>query len=389
MMAAPATKASGAKQETASLYQDPTRRLFGNGSFDQLPAVLADLKPKSILLVLGQKSFRASAYFSKLQEMLEPYQVLETAAVPQNPTQIFVQEGIDRLKGQSFDVTLAIGGGSVLDTAKLWNVISRQPVTDLAAYMDRTPPIAVRAPVLITLPTTAGTGSEVTPYASLETREKKKITIGHPALYPSIAIIDPEMTYSMPAYVSASTGFDAVSQAIESFWSVHATPFSQTHSLRALELMMRHLKTVVAAPSDAEARAAMSLGSCEAGLAIAHTKTTAVHSVSYPITAHFSVAHGHACALTLSSFIRFNAPVMKEAGLPLCRAAGARDYDDMANQIDALMDQVRLERKLSGLGIREDGIKLILRDGFRPDRIKNNPRPVTREDLQKILNQIR
>lgn len=365
-------------------YKNPTQRLFGNGSFTRLPQVLSAFNAEKVLLVLGQQSFKKSLHFQKLKSYLEPYEIIAEISVSQNPTQSEIQSEINRLRSIPFNLVLAIGGGSVLDVGKLLATVPFQIETDLSVYF-HSPAFGDKSVPLVVLPTTSGTGSEVTPYVSLETSEKKKLTIGHSALYPTLTIIDPELTYSMPSYLTACTGFDALSQAIESYWSIHSTAFSTTHSLRALELIIKNLKKVIAYPRDADARLAMALGSCEAGLAIAQTKTTAVHSVSYPITAHFKIAHGHACALTLSSFIRFNGPVLKNQGMPLLKAFGTSTYDRMAVEIDELMDSAGLKRKLSSLQIDRAGIDIILRDGFRPDRINNNPRPVTREDLEKIL----
>lgn len=339
-------------------------------------------------MALGQRSFRASSFYAKLMEMLEPFEMVPATPIPSNPTQDFIQEEINRLKGVSFDLILAIGGGSVLDTAKLLSFLPHQDQADLDACLAGNFPHLKPPRPLIAVPTTAGTGSEVTPYASLETPEKKKVTVSHPALYPSLALIDPELTHSMPAYVTASTGFDALSQAIESFWSIHATPSSTTHSLRSVELILPSLIKAVENPEEGEARLAMSRASCEAGLAIAQTRTTAVHSVSYPITAHFGIAHGHACALTLASFVRFNAPVLKEKGRPLLALFQDKDYEAMAGQIESLMEGAGLERRLSKLKINESELELILRDGFRPDRIHNNPRPVSRQELSEILRDI-
>lgn len=370
-------------------YQNPTRRILRNGCFEDLPTVLSSLTPRKILRVLGEKSFRCSSHYPSLDQMLEPYDVIFSQPVAQNPTQAFIQEAIHLLKSRPVDLVLAIGGGSVLDVSKLLASIPWQEKTDLTDYIDRPFDLSVRSLPLVALPTTAGTGSEVTPYASLETHEKKKITLGHPFFYPSVALIDPELCYSMPAYVTACTGFDALSQAIESFWSMNATPFSRTHALRAAALILQSFEKAYQNPWNPEARFDMSLASCEAGLAIAQTKTTAVHSVSYPITAHFQVAHGHACALTLAEFVRFNAPVLKEEGKPLLNVLKTSSYEAAAQKIETLMRQVSLERSLSKLGIDDEGIDLIIQDGFRPDRIKNNPRPVQAGDLKNILKAIR
>lgn len=372
----------------SSFYENPTKRLLGNGCFLRISDLVKSFKPCTLLLVLGERSFRNSSFFPRLQEMLAPYQVIYSTPVTQNPTQEFIQEEAARLRDRSFDLVLAIGGGSVLDVGKILATLSKQDDMNLDSYLSGKVEFVNKPVPLIVVPTTSGSGSEVTPYASLETRERQKITLSHPFFYPCEALIDPELTYTMPGYLTASTGFDALSQAIESFWSVQATPFSRTHALRALELIHLNLEQVFRESKSSEGRFAMSLASCEAGLAIAQTKTTAVHSVSYPITTHFHVPHGHACALTLASFVRFNAVVLKEQGYPMLKIFGVNDYESMAMKIEALMDNLDLERSLSKLGIQEDGIELILRDGFRPDRIKNNPRHVGVEDLRIMLKSL-
>lgn len=371
--------------KTSAPSLNPTKRIFGFGCFSQLPDLLKKFNPNKILIVLGQKSFRNSPHFEKMKVMLNPYACFDAEPVSQNPDEISLQEEINRLKTESYDLVLAIGGGSVLDAAKLFAAIPFQKNSDLSFYLSGPFDFKAKTVPLIAIPTTAGTGSEVTPYSSVETRDKKKYTISHSKFYPAVAVMDPELTYSMPPYVTASTGFDALSQAIESFWSVHASPDTKPYSLKALTLILNNFEKVIKNPSSAEARSGMLFGSCEAGLAIAQTKTTAVHSVSYPITAYFKVAHGHACALTLSSFVRFNAPVLKQEGAPLLKAFGVQDYEPMAKKIDDFMTAAGLSRHLADFGIDEKGIEIILRDGFRPDRIKNNPRPVSHEDLKKIL----
>ncbi len=373
---------------TGAAYQNPVRCHVARGAFARLAEVLAGFKPRRILVVLGGQSFRRSEFYPKFLEMLGPYLHFFSSPVSSNPQFAFLNEELARLKRENFDLVLAVGGGSVIDAAKLFALLPAQAITDLDAYVDKPWKLTAPGRPLIAVPTTAGTGSEVTPFSSLETRDKKKFSLTHPALYPAVALVDSDLCLSMPAYVTACTGFDALSQAIESFWSVQACPESQAHSLRGLEAILSGFERVMKNPGDREARFAMSLGSCEAGLGISHAKTTAVHSVSYPMTAHFNVAHGHACALTLAEFVRFNAPVLKETGKPLLARFNAPDYEKMATAIEGLMGPAGLERSLSKVGIDEKGREVVVRDGFRPDRVKNNPRPLSAEDLKKILKKI-
>lgn len=368
---------------------NPVRCTVEKGAFQRLPEVLSGFCPKRILVVLGGQSFRRSAHFQELERWLAGYEHFFSEPVAANPKAEFIQEEINRLAGQPYDLVLAIGGGSVLDTAKLFAVIPGQTQRELKTYLQNGFELTGPVRPLVALPTTAGTGSEVTPFSSFETGEKKKISMSHPALYPAVALVDPGLCMTMPAYVTACTGFDALSQAIESFWSVNANEESREHSLKGLERILTGFAKVARDPADEGARLAMSKGSCEAGFAIAHARTTAVHSVSYPITAHFNVAHGHACGLTLAEFIRFNAPVLAAEGQPLLKRFGEKDYEGMAASVESLMKTVGLERALSKLGIDQAGEQVILKEGFRPDRVKNNPRPLTVEDLQVILEKIR
>jgi len=373
--------------EAAESALNPTRKVFGDGTFEHLPSIVESYAPRSILLVLGERSFRSSRHYQELREWLGPYQVIESAAITQNPQQAFIQDEINRLQPINYDLVIAIGGGSVIDVSKLLASIPRQKERQLERYIQPGFTFDPLPVPVIAIPTTSGTGSEVTPYVSLETLAKKKISLSHALFYPAVALIDPVLTHTMPEYVTASTGFDALSQAIESYWAVAATPNSRIHALKAVDLIFDHLALAVSNPKHSDARAAMSLASCEAGIAIAQTRTTAVHSVSYPITAHFGVAHGHACALTLAPFIQFNHGAFSDPAA-LLKAGKTNSFDELSAKVNGLMQKTKLETSLSKLGIDEKGQEIIIQDGFRPDRVLNNPRKLTVDDLRKILKEI-
>ena len=362
---------------------------MGEGALRQIGETIANFRPGKILLVLGKSSFRRSPHYRGLAEGLRNFDVLESPAVEPNPTVAFVEEALGELKSARCGLVIGVGGGSVLDFAKTAAAYLAQDGGTLAQYAEgrkefQRPPLP-----LIAVPTTAGTGSEVTPYASLQTADKMKTSLEHTALFPSVALIDPELTHSMSAYVTACTGLDALCQAVESYWSVRNTPFSQTHSLQAIALVLENLETAVREPGNAAARFAMALGSSEAGLAIAQTRTTAVHAVSYPLTSYFGIPHGHACAVTLASFIRYNASVLNGSrGALLWVAMAAETAQDAALKVERLMQNVGLERSLSKLGLNKSGIETVVQNGFRPDRVKNNPRELKQEELREMLLEI-
>lgn len=371
-------------------YSNPVRRFIGAGAMERLPEILAEHRAQKVLLVTGQKSFRASPHYDRLKSILRTVQVVEAAAVPESPTVNFVKEFSGQYKKDACDLVLGVGGGSVLDVAKLAAVLQDNGSAALGEHLLRGAPFEDRHTTLVAMPTTSGTGSEVTSYASLETAEKKKITVSHPSLYPDLALIDPLLTYSMPPTVTASTGLDALAQGIEAFWSVNHSPFSDGHALQAVSLAYHFLARAVKRPDDAQARHAMSLAGCESGLAIAHTATTAVHAVSYPITTYFHVPHGHACALTLAQFIRYNEDVMQdERYRSLWQALDVSSGREAAAAVEVLMDEIGLSRSLAELGISEEGLEMIVQNGFRPDRVKNNPKVLTPEALRAMLHEIR
>jgi alcohol dehydrogenase class IV len=362
------------------------------GCHRDIPGLLETLGVKKVLLVMGEKSFRNSDYYEALKPALADFDLTESSGVHHDPKLADVLKFISRYLNQSIDAIVGVGGGSVMDVGKaLAMVLGQSRANQNALLKDLSNPAFCQSPPLpyLAVPTTAGTGSEVTPYCSFEDDSKNKFSITHPYLFPHTAFVDPLLMLSMPAYLTACTGFDALSQAIEAFWAVDRTPASDDWAIQAIPMILNSLEKVIQNPSDLKAREQMARASTRAGEAIAITKTTAVHAVSYPITTHFKVHHGHACALTLSSFIRFNAPIIEPRRLEsLWKALGVRSEVAAAQRVDELMTKVKLERTLKGLGITVKGIDIIVKNGFRPDRVKNNPRPLDTAALKKMLDAI-
>ncbi|MDP3920771.1 MAG: iron-containing alcohol dehydrogenase [Candidatus Omnitrophota bacterium] len=373
-------------------YWNPTRRLIEEGALDKLAEELSASGAAKVLVVLGEKSFRKSIRYTKLRDTLEHFSLVESEPVVKDPSLVFAQSFAEKYRGKAIDSVVAIGGGSVMDMAKLTALLLNQPDDTWNTFW-RDPVVPIEFPnaslPLVAVPTTAGTGSEVTQYASFEDHQHQKMSFAHPYLFPKLALVDPELAVSMPPAITASTGFDALSQAIEAYWSIHHMPSSDTHALRAIPLVLEQLQRAVEKPADRDARFAMAIAGNEGGLAIAQTRTTAVHSVSYPMTTIFHVPHGHACALTLASFVRFNQDAIEhERAAALWRALGAENAEMAAKHIEGLMDNVGLERRLSQVGIDEEGLESIVKYGFRPDRVKNNPRELNASQLRTMLVEI-
>ena len=280
---------------------------------------------------------------------------------------------------------IGFGGGSSLDVAKLAALLaaSNQPLAEAYGIGNAQGP---RLP-LVLVPTTAGTGSEVTPISIVTTGASEKMGVVSPLLLPDMALLDPELTLGLPAHVTAATGIDAMVHAIEAYASVNANnnPISRALAVEALGLMGRMLLRAVQKPDDLEARTGMLLGSMLAGQAFANSPVAAVHALAYPIGGHYKVPHGLSNALVLPHVLRFNAQVAPEAyaallphvfpDLPAMSVAEAALQ--FAESMADLSRACGLEQGLRDMGIAREALPILARDAMNQTRLLvNNPRPV-------------
>ncbi len=288
---------------------------------------------------------------------------------------------------------IGLGGGSSLDVAKLAALLagSDQPLSALYGIGNARGP---RLP-LIAIPTTAGTGSEVTPISIVTTGASEKMGVVSPVILPDIALLDPELTLGLPAHVTAATGIDAMVHAIEAYASASANnnPISRTLAREALRLMGGAIERAVQQPDDIEARSDMLLGSLLAGQAFANSPVAAVHALAYPIGGHYKVPHGLSNALVLPHVLRFNAVTAPGPYAEIARDAfpdlpGGGAQELAANFAGALADLSRrcgLQQTLREMGITRDALPMLARDAMNQTRLLvNNPRPVTQADAQAI-----
>ena len=288
---------------------------------------------------------------------------------------------------------IGFGGGSSLDVAKLAALLaaSNQPLAEAYGIGNAQGP---RLP-LVLVPTTAGTGSEVTPISIVTTGASEKMGVVSPLLLPDLALLDPELTLGLPAHVTAATGIDAMVHAIEAYASVNANnnPISRALAVEALGLMGRMLLRAVQKPDDLEARTGMLLGSMLAGQAFANSPVAAVHALAYPIGGHYKVPHGLSNALVLPHVLRFNAQVAPEAyaellphvfpDLPAMNVAEAAMK--FAQGMADLSQACGLEQGLREMGIAREALPELARDAMNQTRLLvNNPRPVDEASAMQI-----
>lgn len=344
---------------------------FGVGSVQRVRGILARHRPTHIMLITGRHSYEASGAKKELDILLQHHQVTRWNNFAVNPRKEDIQKGSAIVRSAHCDLIIAVGGGSVIDMGKLINNHLFLP--------------------LIALPTTAGTGSEATHFATFYHR-KIKYSLAHPRLLPAYAVVDPLFTFNLPSYVAACTGMDALAQGIESYWSTHATAQSRRYAREAIMLAWRFLARAVTNPTP-QVRIAMSKAALLAGRAINISKTTVCHAVSYPFTAFFRVPHGHAVAITLSRVLAYNAehaptPAAQGAIRSILTFLDARNVREAVCAIDALMDTIGLARRLRDLGMNnKNDINRVVRY-VNAERLSHNPSPMDAKTIKALCEQV-
>lgn len=309
--------------------------------------------------------------------------------VEPNPTVANVDALAALIRDAHGDVVVAIGGGSPLDCSKAAACLAKTDDASIRPYHSEGKALGADHLPVIGLPTTAGTGSEVTPFSVLDDPEKGvKAPIASGALYPRLALVDPELTYSMPAFVTATTGLDALCHAIEGYWSKNHQPICDLLAKEAARLIFANLETACAAPGNTDARAAMAYAALLAGMAFQLPKNALVHACSFPLSKRYHLCHGAACAFTLEFAIRLNAPHMDGRMEAFADAAGFSTIEDMVRRIAELKILGGLPRTLAEAGIPEDAVDTLIDESFHP-LMGNNPKAVTRGDLAALYNSLR
>jgi len=377
------------------------KEFIGNGSIKNLQKILSDNNYKNIFLITG-KSPLTKENVNKIQKLIKnSSQFFHYNDIAPSPSVEGVKKALDLFNKGIFDLIVAMGGGSALDIGKSVSVFSINKGT-IKDFLLKKKKIEKKGTPLVLIPTTAGTGSEATHFAVIFIKKTKYSLASDKYIPADYVIIDPELTYSLPKRVTAYTGMDALSQAIESYWNIYSTIESKRYARKAIKLIMNNLLNAVHNP-DKVSRYNMAIAANFAGKAINITKTTACHAISYPITSYFNVPHGQAVALTLPSMIVFNSEVnnsdvldlrgcdyVKETMKELITLIGASTFNEAKEKITEIIKNIGLESKLSKLGIKtQEEIEILIRNGFNPERVKNNPRLLTETQLRKILEEIR
>jgi len=316
-------------------------------------------------------------------------QVTLHSDVQADPPEAVVLSAAHKARDAGADLVVGLGGGSSLDTAKLVALLAGSSESLESLYgidLARGP----RLP-LVLAPTTAGTGSEVTPIAIVTTPTHEKKGVVTPLLYPDLALLDAELTLGLPPAVTAMTGVDAMVHAIESYTGrLRKNPLSDVFALDALKRLFHHIDRAVHEGADVEAREQMLLGSCMAGIAFANSPVGAVHALAYPLGGHHHLPHGLSNSLVLVPVLRFNLEAAREHYAELGQAVLGRraTAEDFVEAIAALVARMPYAQTLRETGITEADLPLLAEDALKVQRLLgNNPREVLLADALALYTQ--
>jgi alcohol dehydrogenase len=361
----------------------PTKVIFGEDKFFELKSFIENKK----FLVISENFLEKIGITKYFSENFENNYYLFDDVKP-NPPSDMVDKAADFARMNNIEIIIGLGGGSALDTAKAVACMLDKE-NSIVDYLNGDVSFSERKVKLIAIPTTSGTGSEVTNvgvYTDITISEKKPLVSQY--FWPDIAIVDPKLTYSMPPRVTAVTGLDALTHAIESYWALGTQTISETLALETIKLIFEYLPKAFDNPNDQTAREKMSLASLMAGMAFSQTRTTAAHAISYPLTNIYNIEHGLACALTLPSLIKYTYEPIKEKMDKLVKYLEMNNIEDLSNKIETMMKNFNLSIKLKDYGIKEEEIEKIADISMKAAIINLLPKKIEKENLLKLLKSI-
>lgn len=354
-------------------YHNPVTVYAGAGQLTRLREWIST----GCWLLITTDGFTRRGLTKKIQQSLPDVQLHVYDQVTPNPEVEDLELIIERYRTQKLDGILALGGGSVIDTAKIVSVTLpcnlKYPLIKvlrqgkLHTWEKKLP--------LIAIPTTSGTGAEVTPFATVwDTSEHRKYSITGNFIFPDKAILDPELTLTLPETETLYTGLDTISHALESLWNINRTPVTTSLAIQALELAIVALPLALHSPNNFTARSDMQNASLLAGLAISQTRTAIAHSISYPLTSHYGVPHGLACSFTLPALISHYLSEFPECS----------DRALLLRTQIFLLDLNLASRLAKYVDIKE--ITALKNEMYHPDRSANFTSPITNKVLTDILS---
>lgn len=365
----------------------PARIIFGRGVIERLAEEILSLG-KRALLVTGCSAMRKSGVLDRVGAIMKSAGVefFLFDGVESDPSLETVNEGIEFIQRERCDVVIGLGGGSAIDVAKAIASIVKQPGTVWEYHRGKK--IEKEGLPFIAVSTTAGTGAEITNNSVLMDREKLvKKSIRSPHMIAKVALVDPELTLSIPPRITAYTGMDAFVQALESYVTKTSNPITDTLALQAIEVIFHNLPKAVQEGGNIEVREKMVLGSLLSAMAFSNSGLGAVHGLAHPIGAHFGVPHGLACAVLLPHVVGFNLKVRYEKFSQIAEKIGVEKTENLPCIMKKFLQQIGIPLDFRDYEITETDFSTIIAES-RSSSMSKNPRQASDEDLREILRRV-
>lgn len=369
----------------------PVKLAFGNNRHEQIFDYICEIGGKVGVLVCS-RSFAGNGLADKLVKLSGGKIKAVFSDIRPNPTTDNVNACVDVMRSIGADFAVALGGGSPMDCCKAACAVAKGDDKIEAYHSGGKAISADEAIPMIAVTTTSGTASEVTNISVLTDLAKNlKQPMNDPAMYPKIAVIDPVLTLTVPPQITASTGLDVLSHAIESYWATLNQPICSACSVYAARLVFEYLERAYNHPDDLLAREKMAEASIVAGVAFSHPRTTGSHACSFPLTNIYGVPHGEACAFTLDYFVKFNAKHADEDGriTAFARDCGFDTPDAMADEIAAMKRRMGMRTNLSQIGCTTDEQIRELTQKSMSMLMKRNPIELTEENIYNMYINLR
>lgn len=371
---------------------------FGPGARRELPEVVARLGKNKALVVTdaGLIKFGVAKMVTDVLDAASiPYEIFSD--VKPNPTVTNVKQGIEAYKKSGADFIIAIGGGSAIDTAKGIGIVVNNPEFSDIVSLEGCAPTKNKSVPIVALPTTAGTAAETTiNYVIIDEDKQKKMVCVDPNDIPAVAIIDAELMYSLPKNLTAATGMDALTHAIEGYITKGAWSMSDMFEIEAIRMISRYLPVAVEDPSNPDARNGMAVAQYIAGMAFSNVGLGLVHGMAHPLGSLFDIPHGVANALLLPTIMEFNMPACTGKYPEIARAMGvdttgmSRDEASLAavKAVKELAVKVGIPQHLSELGITEADIPRLAAQAINDVCTPGNPREVTLSEIEQLYRKV-
>jgi alcohol dehydrogenase class IV len=362
-------------------YSNPVNVIFSESFHKDVENIVNSRKN---ILVICSERFKKTKDFGNLNETLKDFRCFSDTE--NNPSFKNCQKALNYVKDFKPDTIIAIGGGSVIDTAKAVRMAVYKSLYNIEKLLENSIK-KTNKPVMVAIPTTHGTSSELTMWATIWDKvNKKKYSLSEFDNYPDFAIYDVNLLKSLPISISISSTLDALSHSFEALWNKNSNPISDNFSMHSIRLIVNNLRNL-REPVSIETREVLLKATIYAGLAFSNTKTAAAHSISYPLTAYFNIPHGIACSMPIYPLLKINEEAMGDKISNLLDMLKFKSVDKLWDRISKVVEN-RIPFSLHEYGVKKTDLNWLVDLSFTKGRIDNNTIELEKKDVLSILNEI-